>query len=169
MSIRTLGKVFALAAVLAAGYGIFLLVKQWEYLPIGPYEVRRNRVTGKVQVKAGEKWAAFETDPYAAPLTPEELKRITIKEAAWGGDGILCARIVNVSDQPLKGRLGFSIVLRDAFDNKWVKERTLRQTIDLPARSDTPFVLNTGMETPDTRTRKTAIFPVPTNYSGSGD
>lgn len=166
MSIRTFGIAAAVVLLLLAGYGVSLIFNQWQHFSAGAYEIRYNRLTGVAQVKAGGEWASFRKDPYAQALSQADLKRLTIRDIAWGPDGLLCATAINRTGTPVRGRLAFHVLIRDAFDNKFVKDRTLRETVDFPPNSETAFLVQTGLETPDLVQRKTSLLLEPTSYSG---
>jgi hypothetical protein len=148
-------------------YLIYLVAAMWLRVPVPGYEVRRNRFTGIVQVRDGDRWNHFRPDPYSASLTAEDFKRLRITDAAWGPGGILCGRAENISDQPVTGRVSFRIVIREARgQGKFLRDRSLRESVDFPPKRVTPFVLRTNLTTPDPAETRTDINLEPTATTG---
>lgn len=150
----------------AAGYGVILLLNPWEPLTIGEYTVRRNRITGVAELRVGDRWTRFDDDVSATPLPPEYVSRIRIESLAWGPDGILCGKAYNRLANPLRGRLAIRIVFRNSKDHRFVRDRSLRATVDFPPMTATPFILRTNLRTPDPATTVTEIELEPTAASG---
>jgi hypothetical protein len=166
MSVRKFLCIAAGVAGALLGYGVYLLITQWQYFRIADYEVRRNRFTGIAQVRDNSAWTNFATDPYGESLTEDQVRRIRIENIAWGPAGLLCARATNLTSEPIQGRLAFRIVLHDAKTGKFQRDRSLRATVDLPAGRPTPFVLRTDLFTPDANKIKTTVALEPAAYSG---
>jgi hypothetical protein len=161
--LRGVGLVFGVV-VLYCGY---LLVTMWQPVPVPGYTVRQNRFTRVAQVQDGDRWTNFRPDPYGASLTTDDFSRLRITDITWGPRGILCARAENISDQPVTGRLSFRVVLRDSADEKFQRDRSLRESVDFPPRRIVPFVLRTDLRTPDTQKTRTTIQLEPTATTGN--
>jgi|GEM_PF-6059036 hypothetical protein len=166
MTIKTLGIMTAVAVVGVLVYVASLIVAPWETQTIGSYTIRRNKLSGLAEVRVGERWTRFEDDLYAEPLHPEILKRLRVSEVVWGKDGILCGTVNNRLANPVKGRLAFRIVIRNKKDLRYIRDRSLRATVDFPAGSTTPFILRTGLSTPDIATTLTEVEIQPASFSG---
>lgn len=162
----TVRRGFAIAGIALFAYIIYLFVAMWITVPVSGYEVRRNRFTGIAQVKDGDRWNHFRPDPYGKSLTPEDFKQLRITDVTWGPNGILCARAENVSEQAIAGRVSFRIVIRDANDGKFQRDRSLRESVEFAPRRVTPFLLRTGMTTPDPVKTRTVIVLEPAATSG---
>lgn len=166
MNIRPLirgGVALFLAGLL---YFIYLLINQWQYLTIGSFEVRRNRLTGIAEIKYNDKWTRFQDDPYAEPIPSEKLPRIRIEDLTWGPDGLLVGHAVNRLTTPIQGRLAVRIILRVKKDLRFVRDRSLRATVDFPPGKPVPFILRTDLTTPDPEKLKTELELQPTSFSG---
>ncbi|GAB4462696.1 MAG: hypothetical protein OHK0029_30030 [Armatimonadaceae bacterium] len=166
MSIKTLvlGGVLIITAVLT--YAGFLIAFPWEYYQVGDYAVRRNKVTGIATVRYNDQWSRFDDDVYADPLPPEVLKRLRVDKLIWGQDGLLLGTVTNRLADPVEGRLAFRIVIRDRKDRRFIKDRSLRATVSFPPNRPVPFILRTGLSTPDPKKTYTELEIQPVNFSG---
>jgi hypothetical protein len=149
-----------------AGCGVLLLLNPWEPLTVGEYTARRNRVTGVAELRVGDRWTRFEDDLRAAPIPPERVSRLRVEALAWGPDGILCGKVYNRLADPVRGRLSFRIVFRNVKDKRFVRDRSLRATVDFPPMASTPFILRTNLRTPDPATTTTEVEFEPVAASG---
>ncbi len=150
MNIRVLLWVFAVVVVSGLAFGVWKLVNQWDEEHIGKFETRRNNITGIVQIKdsSGNWTASFNNDRYAPGVAEADLKNIRLGDGAWGADGILVGRATNISaTKPVAGRLGFLVQIYYP-DGRRLKDRTLRATVNWPAGSSTPFIIDTNLSTP---------------------
>lgn len=159
------GIAVVLAAILA--WGIYLLITQWQYQSVGPFEARVNQLTGIAQVKNGGKWEAFGVDPYADVIPAPTLARVGVQDIAWGNHGLLCGRLVNENGEPVSGRLAIRVVIRKTKDGALVKDRSLRGAVSLPPRGTLPFALTTALESPDPQQTRTFIELQPINLGGT--
>ena len=156
-----------LTLCLLAYFG-FRLATQWQAEPVGAYEIRRNTLTGLVQIKTPTGWDAFKDDPYAPSAAPDDLRRVQIDDIAWADGGVLCARatVAAPRGRPVKGRVAFLIRLYDK-EQKRVIDKAIRANIDLPGGQTTPFVLRTTIPSANVKDTKTQIRLLPALYSGA--
>ena len=153
MNIRTFGVIVLVLFVALLGYLGYLFAKRWEpYTVGGKYEVRRNRITGIVEIRNNGKWEqSLRNDPYADTLSDADLQRVTLRDVAFGDRGLLCATaVVKPGGPPVKGRLAVQAVILGP-DNKRrtiQSERVMRGTVDWPAGATVPFVVATGVDPP---------------------
>jgi hypothetical protein len=157
VNIRILVRILATLAAAGLIFGLWRLFHQWDYARIGVFETRRNNLTGILEIKdeAG-RWApSFKNDRYAPGLTEADLKNIRLADGAWGADGILVGRARNISaTKAVSGRVGFLIHIFYP-DGRRLKDRTLRATVNWPAGSSTPFIIDTNLATPDSNQKWT--------------
>lgn len=155
-------------ALVSAGllYFMYLLINQWQYHRIGSFETRLNRLTGIAEINHNGTWTRFQDDPYAEAIPEEKLKRIRIENLAWGPGGLLTGQAVNRLADPIQGRLAIRIVLRNKKDQRFIRDRSLRVTVDFPPGKPTPFIIRTNLTTPDPEKLKTELELVPTSFSG---
>ncbi len=169
MSLRTFGRIAGLLFVTLLVYLGYRLATQWHPEKIGDYEIRRNTVTGIVQIQTPQGWKTpFADDPYAEGATPDDLRRVQIDDVVWGDKGVLCARarVSGAPDQPVKGRLAFQIRIYSKEKKRFV-DKEVRATVDWPGGTDTPFALRTTASTPDPKETQTTIRLLPALYSGA--
>ena len=166
MNIRPL--IRGILTLVAAGiiYFIYLLINQWQYHRIGSFDTRLNRLTGIAEIRQNNQWTRFQDDPYAEPVPTEKLKRIRIENLAWGPEGLLVGHAVNRLADPIKGRLAIRIVLRNKKDQRFVRDRSLRVTVDFPPGKPTSFIIRTNLTTPDPEKLTTELELQPTSFSG---
>lgn len=149
------------------GLFVFLgyrLANPWEAFPFQGYEVRRHRLTERVQVKAGDDWLpALNNDPYAPAVAEVDLRRVQLTDVAFGPRGYFCGKAVVSGDKPVKGRLAFLINVADIKSGKRrtiESERALRCNVDLRPGPPQIFVIHTDMTLP-TREEKYRVELVP--------
>lgn len=144
--------------LLAFGYIIYLFVTQWETDAVGgKYTIRRNKLTGMVQVERERRWEpSLDNDIYADAAREADIATTRLTNVAWGDAGVLCAT-ANVGPNGLKGRVAFVILVLDTGKKRVRPERVLRASVDWPANSSIPFALNTGQNTPDRNDLKTVL------------
>lgn len=168
MTIKTFGIGCGTLLLLLLGYGVFRLTHLWEYESVGPYAVRRNTLTGIVEIDTGGGSYArsFENNQYADPIPPEDLKRLKIEAPAWDPVGVLCGRATVAPGKPIKGRMALEITILDTKLHKRLRDRSMRITMDWPAGASTPFALRTNMTPPQNTNEQAILTPQPTLYSG---
>ncbi len=152
MTIKTFG--IGCGAV-AAGLLVFLgyrIANPWESFPFRGYEVRRHRLTERVQVKTGEGWKpALNNDPYAPAVPEADLARVRLDDVAFGPRGYFCGKAVVSGKKPVKGRLAFLINVADIKSGKRrviESERALRCNVDFQPGAPQIFVIHTDMTLP---------------------
>lgn len=139
----------SLFVLAVAAITLWLTLTQWRYTEIGGITVRKNILTGIVQMRVNDGWAVpFRNDKDAPRLSGADFVAIRLEGIAWGPDGLLSGYAQNLSpSKPVEGRLAFLVILRGS-DGKRIKDRSLPQTVEWPAGQRTPFVLRTGWATP---------------------
>jgi hypothetical protein len=142
----------ALGATTLVGGACWLLANgQWKEQNLGGIEVRRQGLTGAIELKEGGVWKAPAIAETRAPAVPAALlKTVTIEppSGSWG-DGSLMA-FTAVTKEPIKGRLAVRIVIRDKQSRVVMRgDKSLRVTVDWPGDSRVPVVINTTMVRPD--------------------
>ena len=150
MNIRVLVRIIAAIALVGLLFGVWRLFHQWDDERIGVFETRHNNITGIVEVKnASGQWTpSFKNDRYAPGVDTADLKNIRLVNGAWNADGILVGRAENISKtKPVVGRLGFLVRIYYP-DGRRLKDRTLRVTVNWPAGSSAPFIIDTNLPTP---------------------
>lgn len=169
MKIRVLIRILTAVAVAGALFGLWRLFHQWDNERIGTFETRHNNITGMVAIKdASGNWTpSFKNDRYAPGLTETDLKNIRLVDGAWGAGGILAGRAKNISDtKAVTGRLGFLVRIYYP-DGRRLKDRTLRATVNWPAGSSAPFIIDTNLSTPASNQKWTVELV--TAYDAGGD
>jgi len=133
---------------------IFVLMTQWRYTNIGTYAIRKNVLTGNVQIRRGASWVnSFQNDAQAPRLTEEDLQGVQLKKVQWGPDGLVCGTIFNTSEnKDVKGRLALLVIEKDGLGRQ-VRNRSLRVTVNWGAREEIPFVLDTSLAAPANNTK----------------
>jgi hypothetical protein len=150
VNIRVLLRILAAIAAVGVCFGIWKLLHQWDEARIGTFETRRNNITGIVEIKDDSgKWTpSFKNDRYAPGLTEADLKSVRLMDGAWGDDGILAGRAKNISStKAIVGRVGFLVRIYYP-DGRRLKDRTLRATVNWPAGTSSPFIIDTNLPTP---------------------
>ena len=168
MSIQTLGRTVGILTVCLLAYFGFRLATQWRAEPVGPYQIRRNTLTGLVQIKTPTGWDAFSEDPYASSASADDLRRVQITDVVWAEGGVLCARAIVAppASRPVTGRVAFLVRIYDK-EQKRVIDKAIRTNVNFDGGSTVPFVLRTTIPTADTKDSKTTIRLLPALYSGA--
>jgi hypothetical protein len=122
----------------------------------------------EIKDEAGHWTPSFKNDRYAPGLTEAELKNIRLVDGAWGADGILAGRAENISPaKSVTGRLGFLVRIYYP-DGRRLKDRTLRATVDWPAGTSTPFIIDTNLPTPASNQKWTVGLVTAYDADGRG-
>jgi hypothetical protein len=130
-------------------------VAAWNVQRIGTIEVRRHALTGIVQILRDGVWQRpFEIDPQAPAVPIAQLRRVRIEDATWGEDGLLTARALVPPGEDVRGRLVITLLIADS-NGRRVRDRSLRVTVQWPAGTTTPFVLDTNLERPGPQQKTT--------------
>jgi hypothetical protein len=167
MTVRTFLRIGAVLLLCMAAWGVNLLIHQWSEQRIGGYDVRQNAITGIVEIQTPVGWAtSFAVDPMATAIVTDDLKRVRVLDVTWGRNGLLCARVLVAPGPAVRGRLALRIDLIDVAWKKHIRQRELRETVDWPGGSLTPFVLRTNLSAPAGANVKTYVTLLPTQYSG---
>ncbi len=169
MTIKTFGigcGTVVLALLVFLGYRI---ANPWEPFRFSGYEVRRNRLTERVQIKVGDAWQpALNNDPYAATVPEGDLARIKLSDLAFGPRGYFCGKATVLGKKPVTGRLAFNITVTNKDDQKRrviESERSLRCNVNFQPGSPQIFVIHSDM-TPPTEKERFAVIIVPVNEDG---
>lgn len=161
MTIKTFGIGCGAVLLAVTGFVGWRVAMPWETFTFGGYEVRRNRITEKAQLKIGDSWAnALNTNRFdqSAPNVPEsELPRVNLSKLAFGERGYFCGVMTATGTTPIAGRLAVNITVRDTFTKRRREiesERSLRCNVSLAPGVPQTFLLQTDMTVP----RKTETF-----------
>jgi hypothetical protein len=169
MNVRILLRFLAVIAGAFLLYGVYLLLFPWQNWKIGESAVRRNNITGVVEVQDNGKWIRPQDDPYAAAIPPEKFPYIVLSHSTWGPEGLLVTHLTNRTDQLIEGRLALHLILWDMKLQRRLNiggDRTLRLNVTLPPKTPIPIALDTNLQSPDPRTVRTILAIQPTAYSG---
>jgi len=157
VSLKAFGAFAAVVVACLLAYVIYLLAAPWEPQTIGPFQTRRHRLTGRVELRNGDTWTQTLGDApnsrNSDPITDQAvIETVRLSDLTWGERGILCGRATNTGKADVRGRLAFRIIIYDK--NGLVnRDRSLRRNADWPAQKTTPFLLNTGLSAPGFRER----------------
>lgn len=164
MTIKTFG--IGCGAV-AVGLLVFLgyrIINPWEMFAFSGFEVRRHRITERIEVKVGEKWeVALNNDPYAPPVSEADLARVKLVDAAFGPHAYFCGKVTVTGNKPVTGRLAFLINVADIKTGKRrtiQSERALRCNVNFKPGPPQTFVIRTAMTLP-TRDEKYRVELIP--------
>ena len=150
MNIRVLVRIIVAIVSVGLLFGLWKLFHQWDSQRIGVFETRRNNITGIEEIKdeSGQWTPSFKNDRYAPGVDAADLKSIRLVDGAWNANGILVGRAKNISaTKAVAGRIGFLVRIYYP-DGRRLKDRTLRVTVNWPAGSSTPFIIDTNLPTP---------------------
>jgi hypothetical protein len=173
VTVKTFGLGCLAVLVLLLGYGGYLVVNRWVYATVGDrYEVRRNRFTGRVEVKDQGQWRqTTDPRPLGDALSEDDLRRVRLTDLAWSRSGFLCGTAtVAPGGGPLSGRLAFQMVVVGSNGKRRLieSERNLRYRVDWEPGRPTPFALYTEFRPPESGERSfITLVPVLLDAAGA--
>jgi hypothetical protein len=164
MTIKTFGigcGAVVLGLLVFLGYRV---ANPWEFFTFSGYEVRRNRLTERIEVKTGDTWqVALNNDPYAPTVSEADLARVKLVDAAFGPNAYFCGKVTVSGNKPVVGRLAFLINVADIKTGKRrtiQSERALRCNVNFKPGPPQTFVIHTDMTLP-TRDEKYRVELIP--------
>jgi hypothetical protein len=123
---------------------------------IGNYEVQKNNTSGSLKLKNGDNWIEnVKEDPGAANASKESVASVIFTDITWGEKGLLCAKAK--PKQAIVGKIALMVEVYDRATNKRLKDKSLRVVANWPQDTETPFVLNTTLATPEIKDVYTKI------------
>ena len=164
MTIKTFGigcGAVVLAVLTFAGYR---LANPWETFRFSGYEVRRNRLTERVQIHTDGAWQpALNNDSYSPTLSERDIARVKLRNLAFGPRGYFCGQASVTGNTPVAGRLAVNITVRDRNGGRRrtiESERSLRCNVSFRPGVPQTFVIHSDM-TPPNRLEQFAVILVP--------
>ncbi len=155
MSLKSFALIVGALVACLLAYVAYLLAAPWEAQTVGPFQTRRHRLTGQVQLREADTWVKTLGDAPSGPnsdpvLDEAALRKVRLTDLAWGEKGLLCGRAINSGPTNITGRLAFRIIV---YDKNGIinRDRSLRRNADWPAQKTTPFLINTGLSAPGFR------------------
>lgn len=140
--------VYVLVGLLLATI-LWYALTMWRYADAGPFAIRRNTITGVVQIRRGGEWSpSLGGDRYAERVPVEDLRHLRLKDINWGPSGLIAGRTENTSPKrDVNGRIAFRVIIRKK-DGSIVRDRSLQKSVKWPADQTQSWVIRTDLDTP---------------------